>query len=170
MEKLFTQSEITKIFKHIPGRTLHSWCEAGMVAWSSEYEDRRGKHRKFSIVNLYQFGLVEIMLELKIPSKAIQGFMEFIFHVPEESWQTSVLIFNKVKEMKDDKYSWTDKDGKKTIVAYKVPGFHGARLVPMEANLYIIDQELIQNSSFIIAIPLPNIMEKVDDYLRASTI
>lgn len=57
MAQEFSQSEVNKIFSHIPPRTLLSLATAGVVEWVDEIQDGRGVHRIYSLANLYQIAV-----------------------------------------------------------------------------------------------------------------
>ena len=57
MVRKFSQSEVNKIFSHIPPRTLLSLATTGVIEWIDEIQDGRGIHRIYSLANLYQIAL-----------------------------------------------------------------------------------------------------------------
>ena len=74
-EKLYSQSEVNRIFSHISPKTLIFWVLSGLVEWSREHEDRRGIHREYSLKNLWQLGLAEELMNLNIPVKFVERMM-----------------------------------------------------------------------------------------------
>lgn len=161
-ERLFTQGEVNKIFEHIPSRTLRFWVESGLVEWAGEHEDRRGRHRQYSFDNLLQLGLVEELMSLNLTVKKVKSYM-FIFHGKIcQGWEEHTLILNKVKPRKKEEYDFIDGAGKRNIIAYKVPGFHAARVVPTKNIAEEFDQEFIDDSLLLIMVSLQNITEKVN--------
>jgi hypothetical protein len=162
----FSQSDVNKIYSHIATRTLHSWVEAGLVEFSDVTEDRRGKHRRYDLLNLYQFALVETLLELRIAMKPIKHLMEFAFDWPIEVWKSSILMFNKVKYTMDkDEFDSISDDGIITLAAYEVPGY--ASIIREKSLDQIITKELLTDSQYIIVVPLSNVVKKVEHLLRS---
>ena len=58
MAQEFSQSEVNKIFSHIPPRTLLSLATTGVIEWIDEVHDGRGIHRIYNLANLYQIAVV----------------------------------------------------------------------------------------------------------------
>jgi hypothetical protein len=57
MAQKFSQSEVNKIFSHIPTRTLLSLATTGVIEWIDETQDGRGIHRIYNLANLYQIAV-----------------------------------------------------------------------------------------------------------------
>lgn len=74
-EKTYTRKDLNEIFSHIPPRTIRSWIETGLVEWSEESHDGRGRHRKFKFWNLFQLSLVEQLSGLNLPHDVIKFIM-----------------------------------------------------------------------------------------------
>ncbi|MFP3868624.1 MAG: hypothetical protein ACLFUU_10780 [Desulfobacteraceae bacterium] len=74
-ERLYSQSEFNKIFKHISPKTLMHWIFTGVIGWKSETYDGRGRHREFNIENLYNCGLVEELTTIGFPLEIIKAGM-----------------------------------------------------------------------------------------------
>jgi DNA-binding transcriptional MerR regulator len=72
VEKLFTQGEVNRIFKHIPSSTLLYWGKVKVISWSGESHDGRGLHRLYSREDLYTLGLVEELTALNFPLDIIR--------------------------------------------------------------------------------------------------
>jgi DNA-binding transcriptional MerR regulator len=160
-ERLYTQGEVNGIYEHIPSRTLRFWVESGLVEWADEHEDRRGRHRQYSFDNLLQLGLVEELMSLNLTVKTVKNFM-LIFHGKRlQGWESYTLILNKVKPRKKEEYELVDEEGRTNYIAYKVPGWHSASVIPTESIITELDQAFISESILLIMVNLQNITEKV---------
>lgn len=76
---MFNQREVNQIFGHIPSRTLREWALCGFYQWSGESEDARGIHRRFSLLNVYQIGICEVLARANIQSNRIKSIMTHFF-------------------------------------------------------------------------------------------
>jgi DNA-binding transcriptional MerR regulator len=73
---LLGQTDVNKLFKHIPSRTLFHWAKAGLTQWSSEKENGRGLHRQYAPEDLCIIGLIEIFTDLNFPLDIIRIFLQ----------------------------------------------------------------------------------------------
>jgi DNA-binding transcriptional MerR regulator len=76
---MFNQREVNQIFSHIPSRTLRQWALAGLYQWEEETEDARGTKRHYTVLNLYQIGLTEVLAKINFPIHRIKNIMEHFF-------------------------------------------------------------------------------------------
>jgi len=72
LKEQFTQREVNQIFNHIPSRTLLFWATEGLVGWQGENQDGRGRHRLYSIGDLYRLSVVEELTSLGVPLEAVK--------------------------------------------------------------------------------------------------
>ncbi len=177
IDRLFSQGEVNKIFEHIPSRTIRFWVESGLVEWSGEFEDRRGRHRQYSLENLWQLGLVEELMSYHLPVKNVKNWMEIVskripssfINYDPEVWHTHTFIINKIRPRPKEEYESIDDSGKKTIFHHKVPGFHGPVLLPTtELDKFYSQEALreIDDRILEVMIHLQIVVDKVDYYIK----
>ena len=166
-EKVYNQRDVNRIFGHVPIQTLRSWVEAGLVEWAGEHEDRRGKHRQYSFINLMQLGLVEELMALKIPVKIVKGIMLFFHGGSFKNMEDLTLLLGKEKHIdlgkrkqRIFKNKIDDKAGENSIKIISLPGWHYIKLLRKED----IGKELDQNINdliLLVMVNLKNIIETV---------
>ena len=93
MARKFSQSEVNKIFSHIPTRTLLSLATTGVIEWIDEIQDGRGIHRIYNLANLYQIAVATQL--------SLVGFS-----------------YNNTKTLIMDKLKGSDEKGKPKILDY----------------------------------------------------
>jgi hypothetical protein len=173
-EKLYSQSEANRIFKHLSPKTLIFWVLSGLVEWSGEHEDRRGIHRQYSLENLWQLGLAEELMSLNLPVKTVKVWMahvsrklpfSIVNQVPD-AWHSFTLIVNKVKPLPKEEYDFIDDSGNQSHIAYKVPGWHTSILAPTTEIGKMLAQEMFSISLLVVMVILQNVVDKVDRFIK----
>lgn len=162
-EKLYSQSEVNRIFSHISPKTLIFWVLSGLVEWSREHEDRRGIHREYSLKNLWQLGLAEELMNLNIPVKFVERMMarvnnKFLNKIPE-TWDKYTLILNKV----------TPGELEELDDSEKISYFHTVQLVKTEEIDNMWRPGMIGffgNSLLVIMVNLRNVVDKVNYLIK----
>jgi predicted phage-related endonuclease len=90
----FTQADVNKIFV-TPYSTLKLWEGRGFYQSAPIIEDHRGIQREYSKLNLYQIGLVEVLVrKLRVKPEQIQILMRNLFFINGENEQKIAEIFN----------------------------------------------------------------------------
>jgi len=90
-ESLYSQSEVNRIFAHIPARTHYRWVQLELVKWAKEHEDGRGVHRLYSLEHLWQIGLVEELMALNISKSGVQEAMKWV-HSYNKFWEDCTIV------------------------------------------------------------------------------
>jgi DNA-binding transcriptional MerR regulator len=90
-QKTFSQSQVNQIFQHIPSRTIRFWVEGCLIECPGATEDRRGKHRLYSLASLYQLAIVERLTSF-ISLERIKLLMEKHFQGKDEDTGESITL------------------------------------------------------------------------------
>jgi DNA-binding transcriptional MerR regulator len=78
--KLFSQSDLAKIFADVKPKTLFSWLDRGLYEWAAEESDARGKNRSYTLENVVQVGIVKELAGLNLPLSLVKAVMDQFFH------------------------------------------------------------------------------------------
>jgi DNA-binding transcriptional MerR regulator len=163
--RLFSQSEVNKIFSHISGRTLRFWMESELVRWDKAHEDRRGIHRQYALENLWQLGVVEELMDLNFTTALVKVFMLIFEPRPNfNPWPTHSLIIPKRKARDLAEYA---QPGSGVYDVTKTPGFHALQLVPTDELGTGLKNEF-KDSVLVIIVNLQNIVERVNGLVKSA--
>lgn len=83
MTETYSQTEIAKIFAHIPARTLAYWAKKGLVKWKAEKSDKRGCQREYDRHSLYQIGLIEELTSINFPLDLVKHSISYLHDEPD---------------------------------------------------------------------------------------
>jgi DNA-binding transcriptional MerR regulator len=176
-EQLYTQGDVNRIFGEIPSRTLRFWVESGLVEWAGEHEDRRGKHRQYSFINLVQLGLVEELMGLNMPVKIVKGIMQgFFLGKSDKAWEGLIkgeksltLLLGKEKKKEVSVHEVLFEGKKEDINVFLLPGWRYYKLIPTQDIGKELNQNLM-NLNLLVMLNLENIIEKVNLHIKQALI
>jgi hypothetical protein len=77
--RLYSQSELKKIFPDVHGNTLLSWAKEGLIEWEREIQDGRGIHRLYSVDNIYRLEVVKELLAMGVLPRIIKSEYKLLF-------------------------------------------------------------------------------------------
>lgn len=89
--KTYTQSEVNKIFSHIPPRTIRSWALILPLQKDLIKITRLGKHRQYTLENLYHLALIDELSSWGFPLEYIRA----VFNSEHQLVGYDILKINK---------------------------------------------------------------------------
>lgn len=167
--RLYSQSEVNRIFAHIPSQTLFHWIRTGLVEWSDAHQDRRGKHRLYSLENLWRIGLVEELMSLNLPISEARVLVEVLDsgdkNFRTQIWKDHTLILWKARPGAPKK-SATKHEG---VSVLEISGWHFFSPLRGDMLLEVIDVQL-SDALVVVLINLRSIVIKVEEYMKNAKI
>ncbi len=76
--KVFTHSQILKMFPWINSRTMITWCERGLVVPEFGDAEGRGSSRRYGFHNLIEIAVIAELVEWGLPFMSIHGIQAII--------------------------------------------------------------------------------------------
>jgi DNA-binding transcriptional MerR regulator len=107
MEKkeFYSQSDLKKIFSHIPANTLLFWAKEGLLKWTEETRDARGIHRKYSLDDIVRVAFVEELLSIGYPIKMADALLNNLFDTGERGiYLITKTLTGRVDQVRDLSY------------------------------------------------------------------
>jgi len=150
----YSQGQLNKVFGHIPDRTVMTWIKEGLVPWTEETKDRRGRHRRYSREDLYCLGLVEELIGYGLSYAVIREqiidklYKEQVRRAPFPVWlpHRTLTISKNINNL---------------LIIYKKLGTWRAEPVsPIDIN-----REVIALASSVLIINLRDVVERVEQYI-----
>jgi len=89
--RTYSQSDVNKIFSHIPSRTIRSWALILPLEKDLIKTTRLGKHRKYTLENLYHLALIDELSSWGFSLDNIRA----VFRESLQMEDADILIINK---------------------------------------------------------------------------
>jgi len=154
MDETFSQGQLNMVFGHLPDRTVMTWIKEGLVPWTEETKDRRGRHRRYSREDFYCLGLVEELIGYGLSYVVIREqiierlYKQKVPRVPFPVWLP-------------DRILTISKNKNKLLIIYKK---HGAWRTQIKQSIEI-NRELIALASSVLIVNLGDVIERVEQYI-----
>ena len=116
--RTYSQSEVNKIFSHIPPRTIRSWALILPLDKDLIKTTRLGKHRRYTLANLYLLALIDELSSWGFPLDYIRAVMMHFQEFPSE-YKHDILIVSKLSN-DIQAFTWKFED----FYEYSLINFH----------------------------------------------
>jgi DNA-binding transcriptional MerR regulator len=151
----FSQGELNRIFGHLPDRTVMTWIKEGLVPWTEETRDRRGRHRRYSREDLYCLGLVEELIGYGLSYVVIrEQIIEKLYKKQVRRAPFPVWFPDRILTISANRSNY--------LIIYKILGAWRAQIEPpININLNVIGL-----ASSVLIINLGDVIERIEQYIN----